>query len=32
MEIPTGHPAMVSHSAEVANLIETAAKAVPVAA
>jgi pimeloyl-ACP methyl ester carboxylesterase len=32
IEIPAGHLAMVSHSAEVANLIETAAKAVPVAA
>jgi pimeloyl-ACP methyl ester carboxylesterase len=32
IEIPAGHLAMVSHSAEVANLIETAVKAVPVAA
>jgi hypothetical protein len=32
IEIPAGHLPMVSHSAEVANLIETAAKAVPVAA
>jgi len=32
IEIPAGHLAMVSHSAEVANLIETAAKAVPVTA
>ena len=32
IEIPAGHLAMVSHPAEVANLIETAAKAVPVAA
>jgi pimeloyl-ACP methyl ester carboxylesterase len=30
--IPAGHLAMVSHSAEVASLIETAAKAVPVTA
>jgi hypothetical protein len=32
IEIPSGHLPMVSHSAEVANLIETAAKAAPVAA
>jgi pimeloyl-ACP methyl ester carboxylesterase len=32
IEIPAGHLPMVSHSAEVANLIETAAKAVPVTA
>jgi pimeloyl-ACP methyl ester carboxylesterase len=32
IEIPAGHLAMVSHPAEVANLIETAAKAAPVAA
>ena len=32
IEIPAGHLAMVSHSTEVANLIETAAKAVPVTA
>src|SRR6476659_8734440 len=30
IEIPSGHLAMISHPAEVANLIETAAKAVPV--
>ena len=30
IEIPAGHLAMISHPAEVANLIETAAKAVPV--
>jgi len=30
LEIPSGHLAMISHPAEVANLIETAAKAVPV--
>src|SRR5882757_5185342 len=32
IEIPAGHLPMVSHSAEVANLIESAAKAVPVTA
>ena len=32
IEVPAGHLAMVSHAAEVADLIETAAKAVPVAA
>jgi hypothetical protein len=32
IEIPAGHLAMVSHPAEVANLIETAARSVPVAA
>jgi len=32
LEIPSGHLAMISHPAEVANLIETAATAVPVAA
>ena len=32
IEIPAGHLAMISHPTEVANLIETAAKAVPVTA
>jgi pimeloyl-ACP methyl ester carboxylesterase len=32
IEVPAGHLAMVSHPAEVADLIETAAKAAPVAA
>jgi pimeloyl-ACP methyl ester carboxylesterase len=32
IEIPAGHLAMVSHPAEVANLIDTAARSVPVAA
>jgi pimeloyl-ACP methyl ester carboxylesterase len=32
IEVPAGHLPMVSHAAEVADLIETAAKAVPVAA
>jgi pimeloyl-ACP methyl ester carboxylesterase len=31
VEIPSSHVAMVSHPAEVAQLIETAAEAVPVA-
>jgi hypothetical protein len=31
VEIPSGHVAMVSHSREVADLIETAAKAVTTA-
>jgi pimeloyl-ACP methyl ester carboxylesterase len=32
IEVPAGHLAMVSHPADVVNLIETAAMAVPVAA
>jgi hypothetical protein len=30
VEVPSSHVAMVSHPDDVANLIETAAKAVPV--